>query len=90
MSLKQLIQRKISDANLNPGKTVKSKDLKGGLNIAIRLDGNIYTVHLSRKGLTPPSDTEISTFLNHWPQYTPITQNERAGVTFEIPRWRKQ
>lgn len=89
MSLESILRRMINEANLNRGIATPARRLDGGLIIKIKLDKHQdnYTIYLSREGKTAPSQTEIKTFLEHWPIFKQEPTGFRSGVVFQIPIW---
>jgi len=83
--LGEIIQRKINEAILNPGKETTTLELPSGLRFKMRKDNQRFTLYLSRIGNTPPSAIELETFINHWPNENDIeTENFISGIVFHI------
>lgn len=81
--LKDIIRRKVNEADLNPGKTTTPHDFDGGLRLVIKKTGETYQVYISRSGIIAPSPNELDTIVSHWPLSAEADQI-RSGITFQI------
>lgn len=84
MRLKDIIRRKVNEADLNPGKLTTPHEFDGGLRMVIKKTGDSYAVYISRAGSTAPSKTELQTLLHNWPHLPAAAEEIRSGITFTI------
>lgn len=86
--LASIIERKKHEADLNPGRNSTQIELSGGMKMTIKKlhGGSIpaYRVYISRDGQQPPSETEIQTFIEHWPAAKTETADFQIGAVFTI------